>query len=95
MRADETRNGTGVERLKYASAIETFALEPDFPIGNAEALERISRRLGQRPVYQALVDTYGREATLEGLSEFMSPADAEIRVGIFVPLEVPKPSAES
>jgi hypothetical protein len=95
MRANNPSNSSEVQKQNYNLAMESFADRPEFPITDTDDLEQHLKRVGQRPLYRALVDTYGREAAIDGLSNLLAHDVVRLQVGALVPLEVSELRAES
>lgn len=91
MRVNETSGNSDAQEQNYNAAMENFAEHPEFPIEDDKDLEQLLQSLGQKPLYRALVDTYGREAAIDGLAGFLTHDVARLQVDVLVPPEVSVP----
>lgn len=94
MQVNESSADPDIQERNYEIAMENFAEQPDFPIEDRAALDVSLKRLGQKPLYRALVDTYGREAAIDGLGTLLPHDLAQLQVNTLVPPELPTASGE-
>lgn len=88
MHLNERRPSTSEQYEKdYDSALKLFSECERFPFESYSQLHEFQLEFHQKSVYRALVSTFGREETIEGLSAFIPNTVAKSQVSVLVPTE--------